>query len=347
MAPACRIKEKQREVYFDGLKLLAIFAVFSTHFIDRFHSEYFFLWEQPPTSWILAGISGKLGVAFFSVILGFFAYRSSEASVAKYSLKRYLYFFVCGLFINIVYGILGWTGVFEEVWTVKQIIRTSVFLSDRIYATFWCIKPFLIASILSRINGKAKPGVAGLLIELAILLHWGHIWTVICLMGNVAAELMDNLYVRKILSRRWVRVLIYITSINVIKGPESDARYLIYGITAAVIIITLKDSTIVRKALEWKPVSDPGKNTMAIYLTHVVIYRIVGGIILSGAGGPVPYPFLFIAAFILSWAVIIAVSYPLTRLLNYAGDTAYRTCLTVYRKVSGIIIEGVWEKEEK
>ena len=337
-------KDKQRTAYFDGLKLLALFVIFATHFINRFHSEYFFLWEQPPTSWLIAGIDGKLGVAVFSVILGYFAYKSSETSIARYSVKRYLYFFVCGMFINLIYGILGWTGVFEEAYTLKQIVRAGVLLSDDIYHGFWCIRPFLAASVLSRINGKAKAGVPGLLIELAIFMIWGQIWTAVCIMGNVAAELMDEPHVRKTLSHRWVRILIYIAAINVIKGPESNIRYMIYGVVSMVMIITLKDSTIVRKGLEWKPVSGPGRNSMAIYLIHGVLYRIIGGLILGNAGGGTAYLLLFITALVLSWAVIIAASYPLTRMLDSAGEIAYRTCLMAYRKAAGLITKTYEEK---
>ena len=77
-----------------------------------------------PFSLVLNGLSGKLCVAFLGVCLGFFAFESKEKNATKYIIKRYFYFFVCGLFINTIRVILRSAGLikftFEETgfWNI-------------------------------------------------------------------------------------------------------------------------------------------------------------------------------------------------------------------------------------
>lgn len=93
-------KKEGRIGYIDTMKLFAIFIVFVTHFINRFDDSYFELWHQGPTSWILNGVTGKFGVAVFSVALGYFAFRSREQNISRYVIKRYIYFVILNFLNN-------------------------------------------------------------------------------------------------------------------------------------------------------------------------------------------------------------------------------------------------------
>ena len=307
---------KTRTRYFDTIKLLAIFVVFLTHFVASFNEAYFRYWKELPTAILLKGVSGKFGVVIFSVILGYFAFRSSEKSIAKYTIKRYVYFVLCGLFINSVYLIAARTGYISGNASITHMIRTSLLLSDDIYATFWCIQPFMLASFISKINGKFLTGKSwGVLIiaaEIAALIKFGQLWVGICLMGNIVYILENDKTVLRLISHRIVRIAIYLIFFFAIKRSSSELTFIIDGTVCAMVLIALNKSTVLTKMLNNKSMASAGRNTMAIYLIHNIIYESIGGAMISEAHF-VP---TFLAALAVSWAVIVIVSYPVTKLLD-------------------------------
>ena len=322
------MNNKTRIRYLDTLKLLAIFIVFATHFINRFNEDYFQLWHKAPTSWVLNGVTGKLGVAIFAVILGYFAYRSKEPDVTKYVIKRYIYFFLCGLFINSIYAAFGSAGIFDDTYSVKEVLTVSLTLGAGIFRTFWCIRPFFIASILSKLNGKAGAGPFTVLVEMLIMFQiMGDVWVSICLIGNLVAIAMSNEKFMSIFRHVWVRWPAYLAVFFLIKRPESWQTYLIDGICASLMILALSESRWLRKVLDWEPLAVQGKNTMAMYLVHVVVYRLAGAAAGLGSDSSAA---LFVIIMIVSWELVVALSFPLTKLL----DVLTKLCM---KPVEGIM----------
>ena len=333
------MNNKTRIRYLDTLKLLAIFVVFATHFINRFNEDYFQLWHQAPTSWVLNGVTGKLGVAIFAVILGYFAYKSKEPNVTKYVIKRYIYFLLCALFINSIYSALGNAGVFDDTHSVREVITVSLTLGAGIFRTFWCIRPFFIASILSKLNGKAKAGPFTVLVEMLIMFQiMDDVWVSICLMGNLVAIAMSSEKFMSVFRHVWVRWPVYLAVFFLIKRPESWQTYLIDGICASLAILALSESRYIRKVLDWEPLAAQGKNTMAMYLVHVVVYRLAGAAAGLGSDSPAV---MFIVIMIVSWALIAALSFPLTRLL----DALTKLCMKPVEKIMGSVY-GFFETEK-
>ena len=321
------MRKNERIRYLDILKLLAIFVVFATHFVDRFNDSYVSLWHDAPTAWLLNGVNGKTGVAVFAVILGYFAYRSKEQNITKYTLKRYMYFLLCALFINSIYAIFGSLGIFDDSYTAKEVILTSLTLGAEIFRTFWCIRPFFIASVISRLNGKAGAGVLVILLDMLILYQLtGDVWVAICLMGNLAAVLMQREKIMGIFRHIWIRWPVYAAAFFLVKRPESDIKYVIDGACAMVLILAFSESRIIRKVLDWEPLASQGKNTMAMYLIHVVVYRLAG---MAAGLNESSSPFMFAAVMAISWIVIVALSYPLTKML----DAATKLCMKPAEKL--------------
>ncbi len=313
---------KTRTRYFDTIKLLAIFVVFLTHFVASFNEAYFRYWKELPTAILLKGVSGKFGVVVFSVILGYFAFRSSEKSIAKYTIKRYVYFVLCGLFINSVYLIAARTGYISGNASITHMVRTSLLLSDDIYATFWCIQPFMLASFISKVNGKLLTGKSwGVLIiaaEIAALIKFDQLWAGICLMGNIVYLLENDKYVQKLISHRSVRIVIYLIFFIGIKRSSSDLTFIIDGIVCSLLLTALSKSTTLAKLLSNKSMASAGRNTMAIYLIHNIMYESIGAAMINEAH----FVSTFLAALVVSWAVIVLASYPVTKLL----DTVNKAC---------------------
>ena len=303
---------KTRKDYLDALKLFAIFVVFATHFIEAYRDSLFLLWKEMPWAILLKGISGKFGVAIFSVILGYFAYRSSEKNVLKYAVKRYIYFLICALFINGIYACLGHFGLWYDPFTLKEVLITSIKLGDDIFPTFWCIIPFFAGSVLSRINGRIGKGAILPLAETVILIALGQEWIAICLMGNLAVIIESNDKLMAPFSKRAFRILVYIAAFAAIKQPVADIRYPIDGLAVVLVILALSKSTSLAKFLSCKALSSPGRNTMAIYLIHVVVYRFIGDYIIDASSSLS----MFLISLAVSWVAVLLLSYPVNSLLN-------------------------------
>ena len=200
-----------------------------------------------------------------------------------------------------------------------------------LFRTFWCIRPFFIASILSKLNGKAGAGPFAVLVEMLIMFQiMGDVWVSICLMGNLVAIAMSNEKFMSVFRHIWVRWAAYLAVFFLIKRPESWQTYLIDGLCASLMILALSESRYIRKALDWEPLAAQGKNTMAMYLVHVVAYRLVG----SAAGlGSDSSAAMFIIIMIVSWALVVLLSFPLTRLLDALTKLCMRPAEVVMRSL--------------
>ena len=305
----------KRKPYIDTIKALAIFVVFLTHFIDEFHPEYFSLWKTLPTAILLKGVSGKFGVCVFSVILGYFAFKTKETNIAKYAVKRYVYFLVCGLFINSVYAVFSRFGLFSDPISTYKVLKTSVLLGSDIFPTFWCIRPFMYASLITAINKKLRSfptNIAIIIVEIALLVYVGQLWVAICLIGNVVAIVEHSDYYKKVFSNRSIRISVYLISFIAIKF----ANYLLDGISAALVLLALGCSPVLSEYLRNRLLASIGKNTMAIYLTHVIIYEAIGKVLITDTH----FVASFVFAMLVSWIVIVAFSYPATAILNKASS---------------------------
>lgn len=164
--------------HLDTLKFFAIVWVYTVHLIDQYCPELLDLWTQTPTAYLLKGISGKACVALFCLLLGYFAFAAGKAkkySPLTYSVRRYLYFFVCALFIKGLYWFSARLGYFpaglKERPGFVQTLLSSLFLDGGIYLAFWCIAPFLLGSVLAYIGGYFNLGIKELIpIVLSLML---------------------------------------------------------------------------------------------------------------------------------------------------------------------------------
>ena len=84
----------------DTLKFLAVFIVFFTHYINRFGDQYRYVFYKLPSSILLYGVSGKMGVVILGVIMGWLAY-GSKRDISEAIVHRYCFFFVSVLLINV------------------------------------------------------------------------------------------------------------------------------------------------------------------------------------------------------------------------------------------------------
>lgn len=295
---------KNRNPELDTLKFLAIFLIYTTHFIANFNPEIFVLWDKYPSKIILSGLTGKLGVAVFGILLGYFGYFSGKKkSLIVYSIKRYGYFVFVGLFINTLCCI--WQNM-----SFSSIIPVSLTVGSEIFPTYWCIRDFLFASIITFYMGISKWKFNDKLIFILLLFVIGLVWVPICIMGTLIPDLIESkCFQNRILNLFWIAM-----SFISIKRSESVLTYILDAIFALVLVCAIENSTIVKRVLSNNVTSSLGKNTMAIFVIHPIAYCIIGQWLFNGYLNC--YGFDFFVAWLICFIIICILSYPLTFCFN-------------------------------
>ncbi len=262
-----------RKTYYDFLKFCAIFIIVLTHFIDCFAPSLFRFWDQFPTSILLFGVSGKLGVAIFGVVMCVLASESNENNPLVYFLKRYLYFVICGILINTLYVIYGYSSLRVDI---IEFLKLSFLLSDKLFPTFWCIPDFLIASCLAYLNGKYQVKIKGILFEMVILILCRQFWVAICLMGCLVKSIMKAEKCKRLFSHHSAKVLGCVLIFFAIKRDEGILTYFIDGFCVALFLIIINFSERTKRVLS-APVLLVwiGRFTMSIFLIHSFVFMMV------------------------------------------------------------------------
>ena len=321
------IKEK-RKPYIDGLKCLAIFIIFLTHFVAYFESDYIRFWSEPPMSFLMKGMTGKYGVAILAVCLGYFAYESREENASVYMARRYFYFFISGLFINTVIAALSYAHIilFDNglparslIVTSKAVLKESLILGYRIYPTYWCMFDFCVGSVFAYLNGRDKVKTLGILVQMLLFWLSGRIWVTICLIGCLCRRFLKNRTCVKILSIKPIRFVLLLLSIVLAIEEGGDAPNLWNGIRAMMIVLVLEESPLLQKVLSSRPFALTGKNVLGVFLIHMPVLIIFGGWLFKITSGMRYLP-AFVISLMVSWCITAALTYPISWLLNAVLD---------------------------
>ncbi len=304
-----------RERYLDTIKLLAAFWVYTTHFIATFNSDLFRYWSNKPTYYLLGGVTGKLAVAMFAVVLGYLASASGKRNKKNYIIKRYMYFVIAGFFINMCYLLLVHCGIYDMQIGLKDVLFNSFTIGSDIYVTFWCMRDFLLGSIICWLNGKYKVSAIDVLIEILIFCMVGKVWIAISLMGLFLALIKETKTVKVVFGKSLYRCMWIIGCWCVIKRPEGTLAYFIDGIACVIIILVVMYSKYPKKLLDNKVMSHIGKNVMEIFLIHVIVYKNIGKTLFESLGD-ISYRYRFILVFILCFICIVILSYPVKWILD-------------------------------
>ncbi|MCI6227188.1 MAG: hypothetical protein PUD70_04165 [Firmicutes bacterium] len=306
-----------RNTELDTIKLFAALLVYTTHFISHFQPEYFKYWITFPTKAVLCGITGKLGVAFFGVLLGYFAYiGESKRSLIAYTLKRYGYFVFVGLFVNTLYC----------VWLKRPLfsaVPESLRIGADLFPGYWCMQEFLFASIIACYIKRDNWSFEKKAFLILLLFLIGQVWVPICLLGTLLPELVESAYFKN----KPFRLLLLIISFFSIQRPENTLTYILDGFFAVIVICIVENSEKAKKVLSNKVTASLGKRSMAIYVIHTLTYSIVGQRLfdhfLRDSG------FEFVLGWGICFLIICALSYPLTsffNLYNKLFEGAYAYC---------------------
>lgn len=319
------MKNENREKHFDTLKLIAVFVVYSLHFIGVYHQEYSVYWHKFPTSLILEGVAGKNAVSALAVFSGYFAYKSKQKPPTIYFLRRWFEFFIAALLINSIWAlccIYGWGGVSSNIISnstnvVITVLIESLSINSSIYPALWILKPFLIGSFFSYLNGIRKSNTTEIIIQIMLFCLIDQVWISICLIGTLVASIQMKDTIMHVYCNTIIRIIVIITVFVVIKRKESNLTYFIDGICMSQIILLIDNSKRIKRILSNRLLAGIGKNVMAIFLIHAITYRIVSPFLFQITSNWT-YKYSFLFSFGITWLIIVGLSYPVNWFLNRA-----------------------------
>ncbi len=314
------METKARDKALDSLKFFAAFVIYTGHFMTEYNVSLSKLMTAGSFWLLFKGISGKFGLAVFGVILGYFAINEGQRrkyTIAEYTIKRYIYFVICGLFINGLFAI-----IYKYPLTV--VFLHSFMLGGQIYDTFWCLPALFMASIFGFFIGRFDISFHEALLLSAVFYICGNLWVCICLFGGaLIAECEKKPFVGK----RPVRIAIFLISFFIIKRDESTLTYLLDGITAAVWVILLENSDWLNRFMSNSLTSSLGKNSMAFFVIHVIIYQTVGKMVFSYCiFRDVKTGLATVITYFICLALISALSFPINAFLHFCTNKAVLLC---------------------
>ncbi len=319
------MEKTERLEYLDTLKLLAISYIFVAHFAATDNQNKVSLFISALHT---LGITGKLCVGVLAVIMGFLAYIGKETNLIKYSVKRYLQFFFCGLFINVLFFVF-----FANKWldsdgtmTFVRMLKNSLLLGWDFNPNYWCMQAFLVASIICKANHIYEVPVSVMILEIVLLLPaWNDfgIWTAVGLLGSIVGYYYRNeeRWFHLILSKRWMISFCWIINLLLLGiiyvfRENGQITYCLYGLMGMFIFVELLSDQRLRQIYSLRFWDYMGrKNYMGIFLLHGFLLDTLLPFILAKLG-MIQYSVRYALALLLLYFFMVLCSVPLMYLVK-------------------------------
>lgn len=274
---------KVRVKSIETIRFFAILIIITTHYWSFFMPEMMELIYIRYNK-IFIGISGKLGVCMFCVLLGYFVAdncSNEEFDLIEYIVKRYLKFIIPTCIINSSvflgikwYRILGKKVLFlDKDINIKVLLNDIFFLGNVIVPTYWCIKWFFIASVIIAfciVFAKRKffDSFFCLLIAAVICFLSGKIWYLNCTFGGVIYFLNKRIRIEKNI----IYGLLILLIVLLYRNSESELTYIKQGIACALFLFIVLQGKILWCLLNSSYMAKLGGLSMGVFYLHIPFY---------------------------------------------------------------------------
>ena len=167
--------------------------------------------------------------------------------------------------------------------------------------------------MLTDLNGQKEVKSAGIVIEVLLLWVSGQIWVAICLFGCLVSRATLYSSGNRILSYRFIRVVLFLFAVLIIQRNESDLTFFLDAVSASLLVLLSENSPLFQKMLNWRVSSIIGENGMGIFLIHPHTYMIIGPQLFR-LTSVWPYFLSFVVVLLICWFVTVLLAIPATRL---------------------------------
>ena len=294
----------KRVKWVDSVRFLAIFLIMITHYLASFFPSALSLWEPGPFFWLFGGVTGKLSVAVFCVLLGYYACTPKSFSFSGfglYTVRRYfqLAFFAFLATLLFLLGGYAVTWLFhtpdEAVFRILSdgprynlmyLLRDAFLLEDHYIDTLWCMQDLMLASVVCRLFGylpeRIRPGVRAVLacalITLLLVVNAAFfIWTCVGLMGCLVRLAVEAARTRPQLTAPVPCLFLLAVSLVLLKLPLSEGPllYFLEGVIGFVWIFLIFFSDGAQRFLSHPPLPQLGKLSLGLFVIHTPVYSLL------------------------------------------------------------------------
>ena len=348
----------KRAEWIDSCRFFAIFVIMVTHFLDKVSPALLQLWEVPPTSWFLYGLTGKFSVAFFFVLLGYFASKPANfsfSSIVTYSVRRYFQFAFYVFIVTAIYicGSYVVTWLFHSPddsvmrvisdgfqYNLIYLIRDAFFFESNYNATLWCMQQLFIASLICRalayIPEKA-PIVLRFLASIVLILILMAIdpsycvWICAAILGYHLRLLIELSHDFPKLRSTPLLVVFALTALLFIKlkMPESALQYSLQSLAAFMLIYLQFNLPFIQDQLSKKPFPWLGGISIGLFVVHTPVNALIYSSIYCALSSFVSKAATAFICFVLSFAICVIFSWMLKAAYDYTTRIFRRQKLKV------------------
>lgn len=294
----------KRSEWIDSCRFFAIFVIMVTHFIAAVKPDVLLLWESPPSSWLLYGLTGKFSVAFFFVLLGYFASKPEKfnpSSFASYALRRYLqfsfYIFLCTIFFIGGSYIVTWlfhtpeSAVLRVIsdgfrYNIIYLLKDALLFEDNYNATLWCMQQLFTASLICKcfafipeiISRYFRTAIALFVILLLMIIDASFfVWVCAGIMGYILRLVLEQLNEMDFSHDKALALICFVLALVLIKYKleEGILQYSLQSVAAFLLILAQFQMPSVQKLLSCSPLPWLGGISMGLFVAHTPINELL------------------------------------------------------------------------
>jgi len=334
----------KRENWIDACRFFAIFVIMFTHFLATFSPSTLTLWETMPTRLLLGGLTGKMAVAFFFVLLGYFASvpRAFDGrGFARYALRRYgqFAFFVLVTTLCYVLGAYGVTWLFHLArsgvlrvisdgprYNLLYTLRDAFLFEANYNDTLWCMRQLFLASLLCRLLGylPERAGAAGRLLPAlglilcAVLAGSQWVWLGTAALGYVLRLALLYAKQHPRLTSPGVLFGIFLFAVVCIKLPLDEGEratelYAAQSVGCFALLFVLFHLPRLRRLFEAHPFPWLGRISMGLFVVHTPVNALLESSVFALFTRRAPQALTLPVTFLLSFGLSIAAAWLLHR----------------------------------
>lgn len=314
-----------RIAWIDVARCCACMWVYTTHFYAALGQGHIFpIWNSAMVSTLRYGITGKLAVCFFCVLLGYFAARKADTDepAAYYLCKRYAQLAVPTLIASacvLLCARLWHTGYYvyvPTVHTLKNLVKAALLLRSDLLDTLWCMRDLFLGSLLGFAFTRLRLPCWLQLLLAIVLLYENVVWLGACVLGSVLYALLKRTQVGQwAIWKHWgVQLAICAAAVWVIRRPESITAYKLGSLASFAILFALFNNRRLNRQRPGKhdgALAALGASALWFYCLHVIVMQTLGQLALAAiqnAGGS------FVLAFAISFGLCCVLSWALAAL---------------------------------
>jgi peptidoglycan/LPS O-acetylase OafA/YrhL len=266
------------------------------------------------------GLTGKLAVALFCVMLGYFAaskFSSDGVCYEKYVAYRYLQFVAPLFIVNVIVSVNTFNGF--NIIVIRQIISDSFFFSYKIVPTFWCMGPFFVASLLIALiahltREDQNKQIAWFITALIVSLLIGETWVGICVMGAILYNVIYRDY--QWMKNGFALIGLVVCTYFLVRSPESELTYIRDGVACSLMLIVAFNMPMIQKSLDIKITKWLGLTSFFLYLVHVPVQVILTPSIIRFFARNVPANTVLMGSYIVTFTADVLLAFILYKMVD-------------------------------